>query len=88
MFSKVAIGLSALVSTPCVGHSPTVVFSPATPQRAAGTRTEPPVSVPSVKPARPAAVATPEPDDEPGPGRRSSHSDTALYILYGEPLMK
>ena len=40
------------------------------PQNLAGTRTEPPVSVPSAKSTRPAATATADPLDEP-PGSRS-----------------
>ena len=38
-----------------------VVFRPTMPQRLAGMRTEPPVSLPSAAGARPAATATPEP---------------------------
>src|SRR4030095_16347891 len=46
---------------------PVVTFSPTTPHHAAGSRTEPPVSVPIATGARPAATATPEPlDDAPG----------------------
>src|SRR4029078_10911819 len=40
---------------------PFVVFSPVTPLRAAGMRTEPPVSEPIAAGASPAATATPEP---------------------------
>ena len=40
---------------------PTVVFSPTVPQRAAGMRTEPPVSLPSAIGTRPAPTATPDP---------------------------
>ncbi len=45
-------------NTPSVGHRPTVVFNPKTPQNAAGMRTEPPVSEPIAKPLIPAATAT------------------------------
>ena len=55
--------------TPAVGHSPTVVLWPKTPQKAAGRRTEPPVSEPIAKPHRPAATATAGPLLEP-PGMR------------------
>src|SRR6202000_1110343 len=43
----------------------TVVFRPATPQKCAGIRTEPPVSEPSAAEVSRAATADPEPDDEP-----------------------
>jgi hypothetical protein len=42
---------------------------PKRPQKLAGTRTEPPVSVPSAKSTRPPATAAAEPLDEP-PGTR------------------
>ena len=48
---------------PCVGRIP---YSP---QKLAGTRTEPPVSVPSAVSQMPAATAAAEPDEEP-PGTR------------------
>ena len=48
---------------------PMDVFSPTQPHRAAGMRTEPPVSVPSAPGTRWPPTATPEPDDEP-PGMR------------------
>ena len=48
---------------------PAVTFRPTMPHQAAGSRTEPPVSVPMATGARPAATATPEPLDEP-PGVR------------------
>src|SRR5215831_6351384 len=48
-----------------------VVLSPTTPHHAAGSRTEPPVSVPIAQGARPAATATPEPLLEP-PGVRAT----------------
>src|SRR5436309_3077913 len=44
---------------------PYVGFSPTTPHRDAGWRTEPPVSVPSAHTASPAATAAAEPPDEP-----------------------
>jgi hypothetical protein len=46
-----------------------VVLWPTIPFRAAGMRMLPPVSLPMAKPASPAPMATPEPDDEP-PGHR------------------
>ncbi len=54
---------------PCVLMRPTVVLSPTSPQKAAGRRTDPPVSVPIPAAARAAAVATAEPLLEP-PGTR------------------
>ena len=50
---------------------PTVGRSPARPHRAAGTRTEPPVSVPMAAGTRPAATTTPEPPLLP-PGMRDA----------------
>jgi hypothetical protein len=44
---------------------PKVVFNPLTPQKCAGSRTEPPVSEPSAAKVSRAATAEPEPDDEP-----------------------
>ena len=52
-------------TTPAVLTRPTVVFSPTVPLRAAGMRTEPPVSVPMAMGAIPEATATPEPLLEP-----------------------
>jgi len=54
--------------TPARLMRPTVVLSPVTPQKLAGTRTEPPVSVPKATGAIAAATATPEPLLDP-PGR-------------------
>src|SRR6185369_8680328 len=59
--------------TPASGIRPQVVFSPATPQHAAGMRTEPPVSVPSATSASPRATTTAEPLDEP-PGTSAASS--------------
>src|SRR5262245_6518228 len=49
---------------------PYVGLSPTTPQKAAGWRTEPPVSVPRAEAASSPATAAAEPPDEP-PGTRS-----------------
>src|SRR6202011_5951552 len=49
---------------------PTVVLSPVTPHQDAGSRTDPPVSVPTAQGASLAATATPEPLLEP-PGVRA-----------------
>ena len=54
---------------PCRLTRSTVVFNPARPQYEAGSRTEPPVSVPMAAGTMPAATATPEPEEEP-PGVR------------------
>src|SRR5437762_3910926 len=51
---------------------------PTTPQYAAGSRTEPPVSVPRLPSASPAATATAEPPDEPPGTRARSHGLRAL----------
>src|SRR4051794_23158773 len=61
--------------------SPWVVFNPTMPQHAAGTRTEPAVSVPKLTSARPTAVATAEPQEEP-PGITRCH---LLSGLLGVP---
>src|ERR1700756_6012684 len=55
--------------TPFTDTRPQVVLRPATPQQEAGTRTEPPVSVPNPMSASPVATATADPLDEP-PGTR------------------
>ncbi len=57
-------------STPSSGTRPRLVFSPATPQQAAGIRIEPPVSLPKATSASPAPTATAEPLDEP-PGTKA-----------------
>ena len=63
--SVVANGITpATEIRPCDGRQPQM------PQLLAGTRTEPPVSVPSAKSTRPQATADAEPFDEP-PGTRS-----------------
>ena len=55
----------AIGTTPSVGTRPIVGRSPVTPQKQAGIRIEPPVSVPSVPAARSAAAAAPLPPLEP-----------------------
>jgi hypothetical protein len=58
--------------TPVSGILPWVTFKPKTPHKAAGTRTEPPVSVPIAIGVIPDATATPDPpDDPPGDVARS-----------------
>ena len=67
-----AASTAVLVRVPIVskvGHSPWGGFCPNTPQKAAGVRTEPPVSEPMAKAHMPAATATAEPLLEP-PGAR------------------
>ena len=56
--------LGARGNTPCRLTRPQVGFSPVTPLADAGKRIDPPVSLPIVPNARPAAVATPEPLDD------------------------
>src|SRR5689334_5985863 len=55
--------------TPWVLMRPMVAFNPVMPHQEAGTRTEPPVSVPMAHGAMRAATATAEPDEDP-PGVR------------------
>ena len=50
---------------PSSGTVPKVGFMPTTPHRLAGTRTDPPVSVPGARSTRPVATATADPVDEP-----------------------
>ena len=57
--------LGASGITPSIGSMPCVGFSPVTPQHAAGSRTEPPVSEPSAANACRAATAAPLPLEEP-----------------------
>src|SRR5262245_32266662 len=52
---------------------PNVGRSPMTPQRIDGERIEPPVSLPIANPTRPAAVAAPEPADDPLDPSAGSH---------------
>ena len=59
-----------LVSTPVKSTRPCVGRMPNRPQKLAGTRTEPPVSVPSAKSHTPPATTEAEPEDDP-PGTRS-----------------
>ncbi len=58
--------------TPFTEIRPYAVFSPVTPQQAAGMRTDPPVSVPNATSASPVATATADPDDDPPGSRRGS----------------
>ena len=51
--------MPSIAMRPCVGRRPT------TPQKLAGTRTDPPVSVPSAKSHSPPATAEADPDEEP-----------------------
>ena len=51
--------------TPCNTPGPQTGLNPTTPQRAAGMRTDPPVSVPSAPWARPASRAAADPPDDP-----------------------
>src|SRR5260370_25845153 len=53
---------------------PAVTFRPTIPHHPAGSRTEPPVSVPMAMGARPAATATAEPLEEPPGGRCTARS--------------
>src|SRR5690554_542306 len=64
-------------SIPVVSISPVLVFRPTTPLNDAGTRMEPPVSVPIEAAARPDATATADPDDDP-PGARLVCASTGL----------
>ena len=65
---------------PSVGNKPSVVLSPTIPQKAAGKRTEPPVSVPIAQGTIPEATAAPEPLDEP-PGTRATSSSHGLCVV-------
>ena len=52
-------------TTPVLGTSPGVGLTPTRLLKAAGTRPDPAVSVPSAKAQSPAATATADPDDDP-----------------------
>src|SRR5690625_3016492 len=54
---------------PRLGMRSAVGLNPVTPQKAAGIRTDPPVSVPMPAADMPSATDTPAPEEEP-PGRR------------------
>jgi hypothetical protein len=69
-------------TTPVQGISPRVGFTPMMPLRAAGTRPEPAVSVPSATSTRPSATATADPELDPPEMRLASQADrTAPYGL-------
>ena len=51
--------------TPCLSMRPSLVLNPTMPQKLAGARIEPPVSLPIAQGARPAATATAAPEEEP-----------------------
>src|SRR5262249_29141702 len=63
----------AYAMTPYRDTRPYVGLSPTTPQKAAGSRTDPPVSVPSAAWHSRAAPATPEPPEDPPGPRAGSH---------------
>ncbi len=59
-------------TTPVIGSSPRVGFTPTIRFCAAGTRPEPAVSVPSAKSTSPRATATADPEDDPPGASRAS----------------
>ena len=67
--------------TPLLEIAPKVGLSPTRPQNDEGMRTEPPVSEPIAAGAKPAATATPEPEEEP-PGKRGT---PASHGFHGVP---
>jgi hypothetical protein len=82
--STTATSATRVASTPAVSrvpeigtvrpvpHRPTVGRKPTTPQCAAGTRTDPPVSVPRASGTTPVATATAEPPEDPPAERLGS----------------
>jgi hypothetical protein len=64
-------GASAM--TPSSGNAPWVGLRPATPQKDAGIRMDPPVSLPSASGTTPAATAAPDPPLDPPVMRERSH---------------
>src|SRR4029077_6334808 len=52
-------------NTPCLSMRPSLVLNPTMPQKLAGARIDPPVSLPIAQGARPPATATAAPDEEP-----------------------
>ncbi|HEY6274809.1 MAG TPA: hypothetical protein VIX86_00620 [Streptosporangiaceae bacterium] len=79
--------LGASGQTPASGIRPPVVLSPATPQQAAGIRTEPPVSDPKETSASPVATTTADPLDEPPGTRRGSSGLTGVPNAALTPLI-
>src|SRR5262245_10060651 len=65
------------------GTRPKVAFSPTSPLKLDGMRTEPPPSVPMASGPSPAATAAPAPPDEP-PGVRSSFQGLRVTPFSGE----
>src|SRR3984957_7908754 len=72
--------------TPLTEIRPYAVFSPVTPQQAAGMRTEPPVSVPNATSASPVATATADPEDDPPGSRRGSRGLVGVPDQWLTPL--
>jgi hypothetical protein len=72
------LGLTGMA--PWLGTRPMVGRSPVIPFKAAGTRTEPPVSVPSAASAIPVATAMPEPPEDP-PGILSGSQGLWLWPI-------
>ena len=81
--------LSNTVGRMSIGIRPRLGFKPTRPQKEAGMRTEPPMSVPSARGTQPEATAAPEPPDDP-PGVRSvfhgflvtPHSGLSVKLSY------
>src|SRR6202044_197653 len=69
--------------TPLTGTRPYLVLSPATPQQAAGTRTEPPVSVPKATSASPGDAPPAAPDT----GGSAISATTGQPAVVGSPAM-
>lgn len=65
-------------TSPSTDSRPWVGRSPHSPQSLAGTRVEPPVSVPSATSTRPAATALAEPLDEPPQTRSGARALTGV----------
>ena len=75
---------------PSVGRHALLTFIPVKPQYAAGSRTDPPVSLPVAQLANPLATATPEPEEDP-PGTLGcsrSHGFRAFPCAHLFPILQ
>ena len=77
----------AVSAAPVVEVRPTVGRRPTMPHRPAGTRTDPPPSMPRAKAASPAATAAADPDDDPPAKRPVSCGFTGVPQIGFKPVM-
>ena len=80
----------ASATPPAREMRPKVVFSPSTPQNAAGSRIDPPVSLPMASGTSPAATAAADPPEDPPGTRPRSHGfevepRVACWVVIPQP---